>query len=150
MTEIERIDDQIKRAYRGKAWHGPSLLEVLDGVNAEKAARLLPNSHSIWEIVNHVSAWTAAVSGRLRGESIKEPAEGDWPATGDTSEIAWKAALARLESNYEGLRKQIAGLDGAGLDETSGSSPFSHYIHLHGTVHHYLYHAGQIALLKKM
>jgi len=150
MTEIERIDDQIRRAYKGKAWHGPSLLEVLEGITAEQAARRGPNAHSIWEIVNHVSAWTAAVTARLRGDAVDEPAEGDWPSMADTSEIAWKAALERLESNYQGLRKQIAGLDTARLDDSGGGRPISHYINLHGTVQHYVYHAGQIALLKKM
>ena len=34
MTEIERILDQLKRAYEGDAWHGPSVREALAGVTA--------------------------------------------------------------------------------------------------------------------
>ena len=48
MTEIERILDQLKRAYEGNAWHGPSVSEALAGVNAAQAhARPLANAHSI-------------------------------------------------------------------------------------------------------
>ena len=32
MTEIERIIDQLNRAFVGEAWHGPGVIEILDGV----------------------------------------------------------------------------------------------------------------------
>src|SRR5262245_15247345 len=151
MTEIERIHDQIKRAYNGDAWHGPSLRQVLSGVTAAQAsARPIPNGHSIWEIVNHVSAWTNVVRQRMRGRSTEQPDEGDFPETGETSEAAWDKTLAALDDTHQSLLREVAGLDQSRLDEPCGGRPISHYIHLHGTVHHYLYHAGQIALLKKL
>jgi uncharacterized damage-inducible protein DinB len=150
MTEIERIGDQIRRAYGGRAWHGPSLQEVLAGVTAEQAAaRPVANAHSIWEIVNHVSAWTSAVRQRMEGRSVEEPEEGDWPEVLDPSDAAWKGTLAALENNYGALRRAIAGLDDSRLEEPCGGQPASYYIHLTGSVQHYIYHAGQIALLKK-
>jgi uncharacterized damage-inducible protein DinB len=151
MTEIQRIDDQIKRGYSGEAWHGPSVKEALAGVTAEQAsARPIANAHSIWEIVNHISAWTRVVQERMQGKATRQPVEGDFPEVSDTGEAAWRNTLAALESNYEALRKELAGLDEARLQEPCGDGPISYYIHLHGTVHHYLYHAGQIALLKKL
>jgi uncharacterized damage-inducible protein DinB len=151
MTEIERIDDQIKRAYSGQAWHGPSLQEVLKGVTAaQAAARPIASAHSIWEIVNHVSAWIEVVRQRMRGNPAGQPDEGDFPEAGDTSEAAWKRTLSALDSNHEALRKEVASLEESRLDEPCGGQPASYYIHLLGTVHHYLYHAGQIALLKKL
>jgi uncharacterized damage-inducible protein DinB len=151
MNEIERIEDQIKRAYAGPAWHGPSLKEALAGVTEIQArSKRLANSHTIWEIVNHLSAWTAVVVQRLRGEPLEQPAEGDWPEPGGVDEAAWLAALAGLESNYVSLLAEIAGMDESQLDEASADRSVSRYVHLHGTIQHYLYHAGQIALLKKM
>ena len=38
MNEIERIVDQLRRAFEGDAWSGPSVLELLAGVAAEQAA----------------------------------------------------------------------------------------------------------------
>jgi hypothetical protein len=151
MNEIERIEDQIKRAYSGPAWHGPSLKESLAGLTAIQAgSKRLASSHSIWEIANHVSAWTAVVVQRLRGESLEQPAEGDFPEPGSIDEAAWLAALARLESNYTDLLAEVAGIEDSQLDEASAGRSVSRYVHLHGTVQHYLYHAGQISLLKKM
>ena len=55
MTEIERIEDQLKRSLEGEAWHGPALEELLADVRAEQAAaKPVPPAHSIWEIVLHI------------------------------------------------------------------------------------------------
>lgn len=54
--EIKRLEEQLKRALEGEAWHGPSVLESLAGVSAdEAAAHPISGAHSIWEIVLHVS-----------------------------------------------------------------------------------------------
>src|SRR5260370_16079902 len=56
MTEIERILDQLRRAYEGEAWHGPSVLEVVAGATAGQAhARAFANAHSNWELVHHIA-----------------------------------------------------------------------------------------------
>ena len=68
MTEIERILDQLRRAYEGEAWHGPSVREVLAGVTAEQAReRPLANAHSIWELVHHIAVWESVGRRRLEG-----------------------------------------------------------------------------------
>ncbi|HMB91618.1 MAG TPA: PQQ-dependent sugar dehydrogenase [Rhodothermales bacterium] len=36
-TELQRLEEQLERALEGEAWHGPSVLEVLDGVSAHQA-----------------------------------------------------------------------------------------------------------------
>ena len=38
MHEVTRIVDQLKRAYDGDAWHGPSVRGVLEGVDAQMAS----------------------------------------------------------------------------------------------------------------
>ena len=70
MTEIDRILDQLKRAFEGHAWHGPSLKELLNGVTAQQAhARPLANAHSIWELVQHIAVWEDVGRRRLGGET---------------------------------------------------------------------------------
>ncbi len=94
MSEVRRIKSQLRRAYEGKAWHGPSLREILDGVTAEQAARKpLAQAHSIWELVLHISAWESAVLKGLEGEYTEEPDEGDWPAVEDTSDAVGRKRL---------------------------------------------------------
>ncbi|MGB7923121.1 MAG: DinB family protein [Pyrinomonadaceae bacterium] len=150
MTEIERIEDQLKRAFEGEAWHGPSVQEVLAGVTAEQAARKpLAHAHTIWEIVLHLAAWDAVVRRRLEGERLDEPDEGDWPSIEDTSAPAWADTLDRLKNNHTQLRHSLSRLDDSLLDQPVGSGKSSAYATIQGSIQHYLYHAGQIALLKK-
>jgi hypothetical protein len=56
--EVQRIADQLDRAVNGPAWHGPSILELVRGVDVKAAsARPIADAHSIWELVAHSAAW---------------------------------------------------------------------------------------------
>ena len=151
MSEIARIRWQLKAAYRGPAWHGPSLLENLTGVTAEiAAAHPIANAHSIWEIVLHVAAWeTAAAQSIERGEGVFLEGTADWPPVTDTSEAEWKSALEQLDRAQTALIGAIEKLPDEKLDEKIPPRDFTFYVLLHGVVQHNLYHAGQIAMLKK-
>ena len=66
MTEVQRIREQFQRAFNGEAWHGPSVLKILDGVTAQQAAaHPIPGAHSIWELTLHIAAWENACRRRL-------------------------------------------------------------------------------------
>ncbi len=150
MRESERIADQLKRAFEGEAWHGPSLLEILKDVTAgQAAARPIPDGHSIWEIVLHIVAWESACRRRLAGDRAEPSDEEDWPAVKDTGEDAWQATKVNLEEGHQQLRQAIARLDESQLDEPILPGKSSVYVTVQGTVQHDLYHAGQIAILKK-
>lgn len=148
-SELARIADQLRRAMRGEAWHGPSLRELLEGVTAaQAAAHPVPGAHSIGEIVLHVAAWRDAVRLRLAGKEMRLADEQDWPvlAAGDD---AWSQARAVLERSTEMLVDALSREADANLDEPILPGFPTRYVTLHGVVQHDLYHAGQIALLKK-
>ena len=152
MTEIERILDQLKRAYEGNAWHGPSVLETLAGITAAQAhARPLANAHSIWELVQHIAVWEDVGRRRLSGDrapiAISSPE--DWPPPEDTSEAAWERAKASLNRGHQALIEAIALTPETRLDEPIFEGMSTVYVTLHGVIQHDLYHAGQIAMLKK-
>ena len=71
MNETDRIADQLKRAFYGEAWSGPSVKEVLEGVTAEMAAkRPIQDAHSIWETLGNI--WTTrAIRKNIRGRLIE-------------------------------------------------------------------------------
>lgn len=150
-AETHRINSQLKRAQEGEAWHGPSLRELLDGVTAEQAAaKPIPNAHSVWELVNHIIAWEQIARRRLEGaEEIAIPDEVNFPPVTDASETAWQTTLQSLEAGNRGLRESIRKIDDAKLEEITPGASYSIYFLLHGVIQHDLYHAGQIALLKK-
>lgn len=152
MIETHRINSQLKRAYQGEAWHGPSLRELLEGVTAEQAAaRPIPSAHSIWELVNHIIAWEQIAKHRLEGDPVKDPSNDmNFPPITETNEEAWKATLQALEASNQALRNAVKKIDDATLEEIVPQAPYSNYALLHGVIQHDLYHAGQIALLKKV
>ena len=152
MTEIERILDQLKRAYEGNAWHGPSVREALNGVTAEQAAaRPLPGAHSIWELAHHIAVWEDVGRRRLEGDraQINISSPEDWPPADDLSEAAWVQAKASLDRGHRALTEAIAQLKESRLDEPILEGMSTVYVTVHGVIQHDLYHAGQIALLKK-
>jgi uncharacterized damage-inducible protein DinB len=149
MTEIQRIQDQLERAFRGNAWHGPAVLELLADVTAERAAwKPAADVHSIWEIVPHIETWKRVVTRRLAGETFEISAAEDWPPISDTSAAAWRAAIESLKAAHVRLVEAASRTSDAQLNKLSG--PISFYVLLHGVTQHDLYHAGQIALLKKL
>ena len=150
MSETRRIADQLRRAFEGEAWHGPAVKEVLAGLSARQAAaRPIAAAHTIWEITAHIAAWEDAVRRRLAGERVELSDAEDWPPAGAGGEPAWAELVARLEAGNRALREAIMAFDESRLDQPPGAGPTPAYRLMHGVIHHDLYHAGQIAALRK-
>ena len=150
LQEINRLNDHLKRAFEGEAWHGPALLSLLADVTAaQAAARPLAAAHSIWELVLHIAAWERAARHALAGQPIHVTDDENFPAVTDTGEAAWQETLATLQYEHQLLQSAVARLTDADLDASVPGGSYTFYYLLHGVVQHDLYHAGQIALLKK-
>ncbi len=149
-VETARLADQLERAFRGGAWHGPALAETLAGVDAKTASRRpLPGTHTIGEIALHARVWIDVARRRLAGEALGDlTPELDWAAA-DGSEHSWQEALDRLEEAHSSLHATVLALEDARLeDPVAGSDPTVRGLLL-GVIQHNVYHAGQIAILKK-
>ena len=148
MMEVGRITDQLHRAFYGDAWHGPAVMELLKEVSAVQAAgRPVPNAHTIWEIVNHISVWKDAVRSRLLGENIQLDGEFDWPPMRDVLASDWEKAIEQMKQRHDALEATVAGLDDSQLDRPWFEGKSTRYFLIHGAIQHDLYHAGQIAIL---
>src|SRR6202158_4545839 len=154
MSGAARIADQLRRSFSGDAWHGDSVFELLDGVTAaHAAARPIENAHSLWGLALHMAAWDGVVLRRLGGEAVELSDAENFPPVTDASEAAWRKTLAEVRRGHEKLIAAVGGLPDSRLDEMVPGKQGAHYTFyymLHGVVQHELYHAGQIALLKKM
>jgi uncharacterized damage-inducible protein DinB len=158
MSEIARIVDQLEREHSGDPWHGSPLRTILAGITSDQAAvSALPGAHTRWELVLHITAWKGEVRRRLTGAAAAEPDEGDWPAVGEPTAERWTQALDRLEQVHRALVAAIGELRESQLYEASHDTRdrptgggVSYYVLLHGIVQHDVYHAGQIALLKRL
>jgi uncharacterized damage-inducible protein DinB len=150
-TTLDRIGSQLHHTYRGPSWHGPTLMELLKDVTAEEAAQTpLPNVHSIWEMVLHAAAWKRAVQQRLEGQQVSLQGAADWPPVVDTSYRAWADALAVLDAAHASLESRLRHMADSDLDRMAPGQDVTLYQTVHGIMEHDVYHAGQIALLKKV
>jgi uncharacterized damage-inducible protein DinB len=155
-AECLRISDQLRRAFHGEAWHGPSVGEALAGITTEQAAAHPAGQvHSIWELVLHIRTWTHAAAESTRGAlmppSVNDlPPEQDWPPVKEKTRTAWSSALQQMFRAAEDLGNALETFGDARLHEKVPGRSYNFYFLFHGVVQHSLYHAGQIALLKKM
>jgi uncharacterized damage-inducible protein DinB len=148
MREIERILDQLNRSWGGPSWTGVDIQPLLDGITDEQArAQPLANAHSIFELAAHMTTWMNAVSDRLGGETRELTDAEDWR---DVTQLAWPDAITAMENAHSRLSDVIARLTPEDLDNKVAGRKYTVYVMLHGVIQHNLYHAGQIALLKKV
>jgi uncharacterized damage-inducible protein DinB len=148
--ETSRLADQLRRAFYGEAWHGPALMELLADVDAPTAAaKPLADVHSIWELMLHVAAWDGAALVRLGGKKCQLTGTDNFPLVPKPTEAAWRKAVTQTKKTHDRLIKTVAGLSESRLRERVPGKPYDFYHMLHGIAQHELYHAGQIAILKK-
>jgi hypothetical protein len=148
MREIERIARLFTQAFEGKPYYGPSVLEALEGVTAQVAFQQPPwSAHSIWSLVTHLTA--ELIDARQVLEGMVKPIERKtWLEILEPSEAAWESALQELKRAHRSLVRAVRKLDDSVLNQKPirGRSP--NYRMLHGILQHYVYHAGQISLLR--
>jgi len=153
MTESARLADQIRRAFEGNAWHGDSVLKLLAGVDGKTAAaRPIKNAHTIWELVLHISAWDDAVRRRAGGARVSLSEKQNFPPVVETRETAWRESIEKLKDTHNQLVRAVARFPDSRLGKQVPGKRATYHTFFYmfsGIVQHELYHAGQIALLKK-
>jgi uncharacterized damage-inducible protein DinB len=151
MTEAGRAAEQLRKAFEGEAWHGPAVLELLADVDAATAAaHPLPEVHSIWELVLHIAAWDDAVNRRIVLKRALQLNDAEnFPVVQDKSAAAWKKAIAHVKRTHAELLRTVTALPDQRLTERVPGKKYDIRFMLEGVAQHELYHAGQIAILKK-
>jgi uncharacterized damage-inducible protein DinB len=151
MSELEFIADQLNRAFDGEAWHGPALMEILDGIDAQAAgAHPIPQAHSIWELVLHLTTWKRVIARRIHGEAHEPSDEENFPSVQQPTEQAWHAAIKILRAAHSDLIQVVSAMNESRLNEPVKGKDYDLRFMLTGAVQHAAYHGGQIALLKKL
>jgi uncharacterized damage-inducible protein DinB len=150
MGEAGILVRQLKDIHDGEPWHGPSLHNILAGIDAEAAyASPLNGAHSIWELMLHVTAWTTVCRLRLEGQEVRQPDEGDFPLPPSATQEAWRDAISRLDDAHARLITTVERLSDSDLAQDVPGKPYTKAFMIQGAVYHHIYHSGQIAILKK-
>ena len=143
MSQIDLVVEQLKLAFDGEAWHGPALLEILDGVDARAV-------HSIWELTLHVAAWERVILRRIQGEPATLTDAENFGHVREASDANWESAVRDLKQTHDELIRAVATMTEDKLNEGVPGKPYNLLFMLHGAVQHAAYHGGQIALLRRM
>lgn len=150
MSQVDMVVNELERCFDGEAWHGPALMEILEGIDAQTAAaRPLPKAHGIWELVGHIAAWEDVVTRRIHGEACTLADEQNFPPVETVSDSAWQKALKNLRDRHDRLRETVAALPESRLEDPVPGKDYHLLFMLLGAVQHVAYHGGQIALLKR-
>ena len=151
-SECLRIADQLRRAFSGDPWHGPPLSELLAGVTAEQARiRPLPAGHTIWELVLHIEIYVNIAFEAVQGIPMPKlfGTERDWPKEDSGGLAQWTGTTDRLFQSADRFAHSIEQFTDSRLEDTVPGREYDFYYLFHGIVQHSLYHAGQIAMVKR-
>jgi DinB superfamily len=147
VTGAQHLVDTLTNLLEGDPWYGPSLKAALQGITAvASAARPLANAHTIWEIAAHMDAWNRVCLRRLEGETVGEP-EINFEGPATISPEQWRIVLARLDESCRLLIARARGMSDAELAVVISGEAYRADFLLEGVGQHWVYHAGQIALL---
>lgn len=152
MSAAALLVRDLRSVLEGGAWHGPALMELLADVDAHRAcARPANGGHSIAELAAHVTAWLEIPARRAAGAAAQATtAAEDWPPVPPVlDEAGWASLRARLAQAGQALARQIEGSTDADLARPVGGADYDVRFMLAGAVSHVVYHAGQVALLKR-
>src|SRR5688572_4099256 len=87
-TEIQKLTSLLQRTFEKYAWHGPSVMETLQNITQDIANNRLNNTHSIIELVAHMTAWRDFVISRLEGNNdFKVTDELNFPVVKDWTQV---------------------------------------------------------------
>jgi hypothetical protein len=134
--------------HSGRNWGHAGLLRLIKDVTIEEARwRPGPDAHSMWEEVNHIAYWSEDVLEQLDGRGKPRPQA--WPP-GDGGSEDWRQAVNRTRRLHTRLVRRIAAMRGAEAARKSQKTRYSNTQLILGGVAHISYHAGRIALLKRL
>jgi uncharacterized damage-inducible protein DinB len=146
-TETQKIIRILNKTFEKGAWHGPTVMEVLSNVNEHNSNKRIGQSHSIIELIAHMTSWRRFVIEKLAGNYSYEVGENEnFPVV-----THWQQHLGLLHQSQQDLIKSIENLPEERLNELVPhiNQRYTYYTLLHGIVHHDLYHIGQIQLIVK-
>lgn len=144
----------LNEGYHGPAWHGPALEQTLQGCTyAESQHRLAPGRNTIHELVLHAAYGKHIVRVRLTNDRRRFPrpmVRSWWPRVVDASEQGWNDDLRLLGSAHVELADTIANMSRAQFARRRPGKTRTLAEEALGLVLHDVYHAGQIALIRKV
>jgi uncharacterized damage-inducible protein DinB len=151
--EIDYIITTLHSVLDGEPWFGRSLMSVLQEVNpAVVYKRPTENSHSLIELLYHMNTWAEFTLKRLERVEEKDLAafeKLDWREI-EPNEHTWEKGVAQFKVTHDLIIELLGTKDDEFLSGEVDYREYNFRFLLHGIIQHDIYHAGQIAYLKKL
>lgn len=114
------------------------------------AAHPIEGAHSIWELALHLTGTYGLVLRRLEGDGRRLAPQKDWPEAPAPGAENWNDTIRRLRQLNQDIRRRVSGFPADRLDAPLvAEASYTAYTQFIGITQHDLYHAGQIAVLKR-
>ncbi len=155
--DLEWFIYQFEQIYDGDPWYGLSAMNVLRSLRIEQVTqRFNEDSHSILQIVKHMTTWRHYLLRKLQGDAsyrIDVDSEDDWSSESDNPEALWQEALTAFENSQNELLECLRAADDGILRQVvptiKPSEDFCYDKLLEALVQHDVYHIGQLAYLRR-
>ena len=152
MDYARHLSGRLRRTITGPMWHGPSLREALNGMNAADAVeRPIRSMRTVWEIVLRVTARAEGARLRMDGLALEEPTpEEDWPPIPiPCTAAAWEDARVQMANAYRSMAVRVCEVMSSGFLKVVEKQSYNIATMSDGVAEHGAYHAAQIVTLRK-
>jgi len=151
--QIGHIISSLHTVVEGEPWFGKPVMTVLHEVDP-KIVYKKPNdaSHSLIELLYHMITWAEFTLKRIEGEEdddITAFDKLDWRQI-DTNGHTWDKAVAQFKVTNDLIIEALQAKNDEFLGGKVDYREYNFRFLLHGLIQHNIYHAGQIAYLRKL
>jgi uncharacterized damage-inducible protein DinB len=158
--EIQSIIKNFETTLTGEPWFGRAVYNLLDEIDEAKvsvkpacpAGRPNDSEHSLLELLWHMNTWAGFALANLEkkpSEELKAIEENDWRLI-DPVKHSWKNGLKELKSIHKKITDILNNKEDSFLKDMVPNREYNFRFMLNGLIQHNIYHAGQVAYLKKL
>jgi uncharacterized damage-inducible protein DinB len=151
--QIGHIISSLHTVVEGEPWFGKSVMTLLNEVDANIVYKK-PNeaSHSLIELLYHMITWAEFTLKRIEGEEdddITAFDKMDWRQI-DSNGHTWEKAVAQFKVTNDLIIDALQSKNDEFLNGKVDYREYNFRFLLNGLIQHNIYHAGQIAYLRKL
>jgi DinB superfamily len=151
--EALSIIKNFETTLNGQPWFGRAVYILLDEMDSKKASvRPNENEHSALELIWHMNTWAEFTLANLENRSeseLKDIEANDWREL-VKQKHTWKKGLTHFKSIHKKIIANLGKRDDDFLSDMVPNRRYNFRFMLNGLIQHNIYHAGQLAYLKKL
>lgn len=153
---IQSIISQLRDIQNGKVWVGTNFERKLNQISENEAfVRPLPDLHSVAEIISHLTVWRRETILKIRTGtgSLTDSSEENWLPNDTLRRRGWEKLKADYQNTLSELIALLQAREDSFLREKYYDTDFKGYYDyeflIYGTLHHDVYHLGQLGIIIK-